>query len=106
MYADMEDSDDDENHDANDIWEKEKMTGVAASLRKKRGDNGAFLKKDFCKKYIAYCKNKIKPTLTDEVQLFFGFFIIQEYSKCCLTTVNSRSGTPKTSTDFLIGTEN
>ena len=45
MYADMEDSDDDENHDANDIWEKEKMSSVAAATRNKRGNNGAFLKK-------------------------------------------------------------
>jgi hypothetical protein len=45
MYADMEDSDDDDNHDANDIWEKEKMSGVAAATRTKRGNNGVFLKK-------------------------------------------------------------
>lgn len=72
MYVDMEDSDDDENHDANDIWEKEKLTGVAAVMRNKRGDNGAFLKKDFCKKYIAYCKNKIRPTLTDDAVEMIG----------------------------------
>merc|ERR1711879_612514 len=73
MYADMEDSDDDENHDANDIWEKsEKMSGVAAVMRKKAGDNGAFLKKDFCKKYIAYCKSKIKPVLTDDAVEMIG----------------------------------
>merc|ERR1719499_1568114 len=63
----MIDSDDEMDHDANDIWEKSKaMTGAAASLRSKRGEKQPFLKKEFCKKYIAYCKQKCKPTLTDE----------------------------------------
>eukprot|EP00494_Astrolonche_serrata_P004988 UN05003 len=67
MYADMEDSDDEVDHDANDIWEKQKHTGVAASLRKKSGQQAKpFLKLDVCKKYIAYCKSKSRPKLTDE----------------------------------------
>merc|ERR1719457_174397 len=66
MYADMPDSDDEEERDATDIWEKSAQTGAAAALRNKRGEKQAFLKKDFCKKYIAYCKQKCRPVLTDE----------------------------------------
>jgi len=66
MYADMPDSDDEEERDATDIWEKSVQTGAAAALRNKRGEKQAFLKKDFCKKYIAYCKQKCRPVLTDE----------------------------------------
>eukprot|EP00494_Astrolonche_serrata_P014805 UN14942 len=48
------------------------MSGVAAAMRNKRGDNGAFLKKDFCKKYIEYCKAKVRPSLTDEAVEVIG----------------------------------
>ena len=48
MYADMPDSDDEEERDATDIWEKSVQTGAAAALRNKRGEKQAFLKKDFC----------------------------------------------------------
>jgi len=67
MYADMQESDDEMDRDANDIWEKSQhMRGAAAALRNKKGEKQAFLKKEFCKKYIAYCKQKARPTLTDE----------------------------------------
>jgi len=67
MYADMEGSDDEMDHDADDVWENSKnMTGAAAAVREKRGEGENFLKKDFCKKYIAYCKQKCSPTLTQE----------------------------------------
>merc|ERR1719499_2306763 len=63
----MIDSDDEDDRDANDIWEKSaRMTGAAAKMRNKRGMNVAFLKKSFCKKYIAYCKQKCRPVLTNE----------------------------------------
>jgi len=67
MYADMEDEDQDMEYDANDIWEKaENMKkGAASALRRRKGDDSSFLKMDFCKKYIAYCKQKCKPKLTD-----------------------------------------
>jgi len=67
MYADMMDSDDEDDRDANDIWEKTAaMSGAAAALRNARGEKQHFLKREFCKKYIAYCKQKCRPTLTDE----------------------------------------
>jgi len=66
MYADMADSDEEDGRDANDIWEKSHMSGAAAALRRSRGERQHFLKLDFCKKYIAYCKQKCRPVLTDE----------------------------------------
>merc|ERR1719228_2158706 len=45
MYADMMDSDDEDERDATDIWEKSgSMSGAAAALRNKRGEKLSFLK--------------------------------------------------------------
>jgi len=67
MYADMDDDDsDDEDYDANDVWENSDVTGVAATMRRRNKKKDKFLKKSFCKKYIEYCKKKIRPQLTDE----------------------------------------
>lgn len=94
LYRDMLDSDDEEDHDPNDIWEKDNH-GAASELRKEKGEVTKFLKLEFCKKLIAYCKNRSKPKLTNEATEAMA----QKYAELRNSEVN-RSTLPITARCF------
>lgn len=63
LYTDMEDLNEKDRQEKN-IWIKKLMDIKSLS---KKNKSRRYLKLEFCKKYIRYCKQKCKPKLTIEV---------------------------------------